>query len=307
MAVPFRQMQRVLKYLSTHLDGDVSLETLAARAGLSRFHLHRVFANTIGETPAILAGRLRLGRAAVLLLTTRQSVLDVALSCGFQSHETFCRAFQRRFAMSPRDYRKRGFAQSIDRAQAKTHALIVDQTAACLKLYHLQQQKSELEKTGMTYSITRKDIASQPVLVVRRRVKRSDIAATIGEALPHVFAYAQQHGIALAGLPFTRYLEMGPGLITMESGMRIAAGEARTSKSGDAGVMAEILPGGPVATVTHTGPYEGLPDAYAAIEEWIEAQGFVASASPWECYMTDPSEHPNPEDWKTEVFWPLRG
>jgi AraC family transcriptional regulator len=181
----------------------------------------------------------------------------------------------------------------------------VEQAAPCLKLYHLQQ-RSELEKTVMTYSVTRKDIAPQPVLVMRRRVKRSDIAATIGEVLPHVFAHAQHHGIALAGLPFTRYIEMGPGLITMEPGMRIASGDGRTSKSGGAGVVADTLPGGPVATTTHTGPYEGLPDAYAAIQEWIEEQGFVASGSPWECYITDPSEQPDPKDWKTEVLWPLR-
>ena len=63
----------------------------------------------------------------------------------------------------------------------------------------------------MPYSITKKELPPQPVLIVRRRVKRSEIAATIGEALPHIFVYAQQNGIALAGLPFTRYVEMGPG------------------------------------------------------------------------------------------------
>jgi hypothetical protein len=38
----------------------------------------------------------------------------------------------------------------------------------------------------MTYSIEKQELSPQPVLVVRRRVKRSEIAATIGEALPPV-------------------------------------------------------------------------------------------------------------------------
>ena len=51
----------------------------------------------------------------------------------------------------------------------------------------------------MAYTITKKKLLPQPVLLVRRRVKRSEIAATIGAVLPGVFQYAQQHGIAQQG------------------------------------------------------------------------------------------------------------
>ena len=153
----------------------------------------------------------------------------------------------------------------------------------------------------MSYSITKKELAPQPVLVVRRRVKRSDIAATIGEALPHIFVYAQQNGIALAGLPFTRYVEMGPGMITMEPGMRVTGQPG----SGQGEVVADTLPGGPAVTTVHAGPYDKLSDAYAAIEQWMEAEGLVAAGAPWECYLNDPSDYPDPKDWKTEVFWPV--
>ncbi len=153
----------------------------------------------------------------------------------------------------------------------------------------------------MTYSVTKKELAPQPVLIVRRRVKRSEIAATIGEALPHIFVYAQQNGIALAGLPFTRYVEMGPGLVTMEPGMRVTG----QLPSGDGQIIADTLPGGPAATTIHAGPYDKLSDAYAAIEQWMDAEGLVAAGAPWESYLNDPSDYPDPKDWKTEIFWPL--
>jgi len=314
MAVLFAEMQKVLAYVAAHLDGDVSLGALARRARLSRFHLHRLFSNAIGETPGQLTVRLRLGRAAVLLLTTDDSVLDVALSSGFRNHETFCRAFQRRFGMTPRAYRKRGFAQSLNTSQVRDHVVFTNQVVACLGLYHIQQE-SKIEENHMTYSVTKKELTPQPVLVLRRRVKRSEIAATIAEALPHVFRYAEQRGIALAGLPFTRYVEVGPGLITMEPGMRIAtSGEGAKAvttgpapaASGEAGMRTDTLPGGPVAITTHIGPYEHLPDAYGSIQQWIEDQGLVSAGAPWECYITDPGEHPDPKDWKTDVFWPLK-
>src|SRR5579871_3975020 len=118
MATEFAVMQNLLSYVAANLDGEVSLATLAARAGVSPYHLHRVFSRSLRETPKQFAFRLRLGRAAVLLLTTRNSVLDVALSCGFQSHEVFCRAFRRRFHMTPRAYRERGFAQKLSASEA---------------------------------------------------------------------------------------------------------------------------------------------------------------------------------------------
>ena len=89
----FRKMQPVLGYAAAHLDEDVSLAALARQAKLSAFHLQRIFSATVGETPKQLTLRLRLGRAAVMLLASSDSILDVALSCGFQSHEVFIRGF----------------------------------------------------------------------------------------------------------------------------------------------------------------------------------------------------------------------
>jgi AraC family transcriptional regulator len=295
-----RAAQPALKFAAAHLDEDVPLAALAERARLSPFHLHRVFSATAGETPKQFTLRLRLGRAAAMLLTRDDSVLDIALSCGFHSHEAFSRAFRRRFGRTPTAYRKRGFASNVDRAQAKTHAEMVHAVGPCIGLFHISEDRRSRENE-MAYSITKKELAPQPVLIVRRRVKRSEIAAAIGEALPGIFVYAQQHGIALAGLPFTRYVEMGPGLITMEPGMRVVS----PGPAGHGEIVADTLPGGLVATTVHAGPYDKLPDAYAAIEQWMEAEGLVAAGPPWESYLNDPSDFPDPKDWKTEVFWPV--
>lgn len=295
-----RGLQPILAFAAAHLDEDVSLRTLAEQAGLSTFHLHRVFRTAAGETPKQYTLRLRLGRAAVMLLTGEQSVLDIALACGFRSHEVFSRAFRNHFGMTPTAYRKRGFATNVDLSQARKHAEIVSTVGPCIRLFHTGENRRSTENE-MAYSITKKELAPQPVLIVRRRVKRSEIAANIGEALPHIFVHAQQNGIALAGLPFTRYVEMGPGLITMEPGMRVTSPGA----AGQGEVIADTLPGGPAVTTIHAGRYDKLSEAYAAIEEWMEREGLVAAGAPWESYLNDPSDFPDPKDWKTEVIWPV--
>jgi effector-binding domain-containing protein len=135
----------------------------------------------------------------------------------------------------------------------------------------------------MEYKITRKEFAAQPVLVVRRRVRRAEIAATIGAALPKVFLHTQERGLAIAGYPITRYLETSVGLVTFETGMRVTARSGDwTAADGQGEVLAETLPGGTAAATIRFGPYDQLQDAYAAVEEWIAANGFRENGAPWE-------------------------
>ncbi len=59
------------------------------------------------------------------------------------------------------------------------------------------------------------------------------------------------------------------------------------------------------STTTHSGPYDKLSEAHAAVQQWIDAEGLTAAGAPWEIYTTDPADFPDPKDWKTEVFWPV--
>ncbi len=273
-----------------HADQTAALADLARGANQSKFHFHRRLRAALGETPKQFVLRLRLDRAAEALVSSKQTILEVALSAGFESHETFCRAFRKRFGMSPSGYRKQGRPQP--------HAL---RFAACFGLYHLDQRTPV-----MNYTITQEDRAAQPVLVIRRKVKRADIAATIGQELPKVFLHAQRRAIPVGGFPITRYPEISFGTITLETGMRVTpAPEKWDAGHGEGEVLAETLPAGPTAVTVHTGPYELLHQAYAALEEWMAANGFKPRGAPWEAYLNDPGDHPDPKDWKTEVCWPV--
>src|SRR5580692_7057489 len=128
---PLKRIQPVLAFAAEHRDEDLSLAALAARSGFSPFHLHRLFSAAAGETPKQYTLRLRLERAALLLLQSERSVLNVALSCGFRSHEAFCRAFRRHFRTRPGAYRSRGLA-----GNAEKHATLVTSVGPCIQLFH---------------------------------------------------------------------------------------------------------------------------------------------------------------------------
>jgi transcriptional regulator GlxA family with amidase domain len=88
----------LLAHIQAHLDEDLSLDVLSLKAPLSPAHFQRTFQALVGETPKNYVARLR-------LLIHDVTLLDITLDCGFQNHETFTRAFRRRFGMPHSSYR----------------------------------------------------------------------------------------------------------------------------------------------------------------------------------------------------------
>jgi AraC-like DNA-binding protein len=95
-------------------DHDVTGEALAARLYLSRFHLDRIVSSVAGEPPSRFRRRILLERAAYRLLTTRRSILDIAVEAGYGSHEAFTRAFTRAYGVGPSTWRGRPTRIQID-------------------------------------------------------------------------------------------------------------------------------------------------------------------------------------------------
>jgi AraC family transcriptional regulator len=106
--IPTPSLERMIPLLvrmQRDLDQDLNLEALAERFGYSAFHFHRLFRETVGETPRRYVERLRLEKAAYKLQISAESILDISLATGFRNHETFARAFRRHFGGTPNRYR----------------------------------------------------------------------------------------------------------------------------------------------------------------------------------------------------------
>lgn len=95
-------------WAADNLTMDLSVPALAARAGMSERSFRRHYRAAVGITPAEVVERLRVEAAQRMLTEApRLPVKRVAMSCGFGSEETMRRAFIRRLATSPYDYRAR--------------------------------------------------------------------------------------------------------------------------------------------------------------------------------------------------------
>ena len=97
------------QWIAANLHADLSVDALAARAGMSARHFARVYRAKTGVTPAKAVARLRLEAARRQLETAQTRVGTVAHESGFGDADRLRRAFQRHLGVSPRAYRT-GFA-----------------------------------------------------------------------------------------------------------------------------------------------------------------------------------------------------
>lgn len=84
---------------------NMSLNEIASRVGVSRFHLNRIFKERTGYTPRIYLERIRVKKAKELLLTTVFNSTEIGYQTGYQSVSSFYNAFKRNTGFSPSQFR----------------------------------------------------------------------------------------------------------------------------------------------------------------------------------------------------------
>lgn len=105
-SLPGYKLRQITDWMSEHAAEDFDLERLAAQAGLSKFHFHRLFKSATGVSPSLYQTNLRMSEARRLLRETKMSVVDVALEVGYGNPSHFARLFRRETGLSPSDYRR---------------------------------------------------------------------------------------------------------------------------------------------------------------------------------------------------------
>ncbi len=258
---------RVLAHIVAHLDDELSLEELARIASFSPYHFHRVFKAMVGETVKAHVRRLRLQRAAVSLIRTPRPITEVAFDAGYETHESFTRAFRARFDTSPSSFRECHYA-------------------------------------GVTTMDVRIE-NREPLRVAYVRIigPYSDV----GPLFQKLFMLAGPKGLLKAGAAIIS-MGLDEPEVTPAAELRldacISCGDDTTAEGE---LKVKTIAGGPYAVYTHTGPYEQLPDVYAALYGgWLPQSGREprAGAAPFDVYENNPMDT-KPADLRTTVFLPL--
>ncbi len=271
------RLLRVLDYIYTNPAGDLSLDTLADVAAMSRFHWHRVFRAMTGETCAQAVRRVRLHRAAVMLVQSDRSLKAIAAEVGYPSLSSFSRAFQAAHGLTPGAFRTRG--------------------------EHLPPLLISERGEYPVYPI---EINEQPARRLAS-ISHKGLYPGIGKAFESLSAVFTSrnlwpHARGMVGVYFD-----DPEAVAAEE-LRSLAGVVIDDALTVTDPLEEThLPGGRYAVMHYKGPYSGLAGAYKHMYGvWLPQSGEeLGDHPPIEVYLNGPQDTA-PDDLLTDICISLK-
>ena len=96
----------VISYIEAHLNEKLDLDTVANAVCYSKYHLHRMFTDTVGITLHDYIQRRQLTEAAKLLVFSQKPMIEIALIAGYESQQAFTSVFKAMYKQTPLEYRQ---------------------------------------------------------------------------------------------------------------------------------------------------------------------------------------------------------
>lgn len=134
----------------------------------------------------------------------------------------------------------------------------------------------------------------------------SNISQVMGQQFGSITKFMQENNIAFNGMPFTIYHDMNMeyGTVIMSNGMPVIE---KIVITGDSDILCDYLPKMTVLKATLKGDYTNLGKAWEITMKHLAENGIEQSdQKPFEIYTTDPGDFPNPADWITEIYIPIK-
>lgn len=103
----YLRLEKAIDFVESNLDKKFTLSSVSKNAFSSLSHFHRIFYFMTGLTIKEYIRRRRLSNAGIQLVTTKRSVIDIALEAQFESPESFNKAFKKLFELSPKEFRNK--------------------------------------------------------------------------------------------------------------------------------------------------------------------------------------------------------
>jgi AraC family transcriptional regulator len=160
------RINKTFDYIELNLEKPMTLEELATVANFSKFHFSRIFQSIVGETPFQFILRIRIEKAATLILTNKkESISEIAYKCGFSDISIFSRNFKNYFQVSASQYR----AKKSNKSNLSQHERNIHQTEEKPSLYFCPEIKTIKWRTNMKLnkSVEVKELPKMTVAYIR--------------------------------------------------------------------------------------------------------------------------------------------
>ncbi|HLO60136.1 MAG TPA: GyrI-like domain-containing protein [Bacteroidales bacterium] len=291
------RINKVIDYIEEHIDEELSLEILSSVASFSPFHFHRIFAAFVGETLYDFIKRLRIEKAASLLINDPDiPVSEVAVICGFNSTSVFCRNFKDRFRISAGEFRKSWSKDSKNRQSLSKNSKLSEMTMDYVC-------ENNLNISTMKDNFQIKDMPAMDVLYCRHTGRFDQI----GQAYEKLFRWAGPRG--LLQFPETKgltYYHDDPKVTDAEKIRQSACitvkGDVKTE--GEIGKMK--IPGGKYVVGEFEIFTHEFQQAWDSTCVWLSQSGYQpADACPYELYHNNGELDPQ-KKFRVDICIPVK-
>ncbi|MBU0570267.1 AraC family transcriptional regulator [Patescibacteria group bacterium] len=282
-----RAINSVIDYIEENISEELKLDKLAEVADFSVYHFHRIFQAYMNEPLGSFVKRIRLEKAAVLLINhPSRSVTDIAMDVGYWSSQAFARAFRDRFKMSSSEYRDSKNSYMDDKK---------GNDKLSLSGYHASDDDNSERRWKKNMNIDIKDLPEMTLAYIRNVGPYAEDSELFSSLFGKVRKWAEPKG--LLGRQGTYFIAVYHDCleITGEEKRRISVGitvPEGTKGSGKINTMK--IPAGKYAIahlVIDQGEYQESWDKVYC--EWLPESGYEPDDRPcFEIYLNDPKTHP---------------
>lgn len=240
------RFRKVLAYIDAHLDEALSVAQLSDVAACSKYHFHRGFSRRHGIGVHRYVTLVRLKRAAFrLAFRDWDRVIDIALECGYDSHEAFSRAFKRAVGKTPSAFRRQPSWEPFVALRA-------------LRIEHMPHD----DMSG------RVQIVDFEATSVAAYEHRGD-PRRIDESVRRFIEWRRQTGLTpRVSATFNIHYDHPERTPPARYRMDICAGTTRAVATNAYGVVGKLIPGGRCARLRHVGSDDTIP----GILDWLYNQ-----------------------------------
>jgi AraC family transcriptional regulator len=251
-----KRFQKVLDFVETHLEDELTVDRLSDVAAFSKYHFHRQFSAIFGVGVHKYVQLLRLKRASYeLAFRESRRVIDVAMESGYESHEAFSRAFKKSFGQTPSEFRDQPDWESW-------HAAYRPLTE--LRSQHMKPEFEVRDVRIIDFPETRVatlEYAGDPRL--------------LGDAIRRFIAWRKANDLGAKTSATYNVLHNDPYQVPPEEyRVDLCAATPRPVPPNDAGVVERKIPGGRCATLRLVGSDDGLGAALLYLyRTWLPESG----------------------------------
>ncbi len=240
------RIDKVIDFIGEHLDDELSLDQLSGIACFSKYHFHRLFTAYTGLSLQQYIRWLRLKRAAHQLIVDKESpIINIAINAGFESHESFTRAFKQVCGVNPSDFRLKSSWQAwekppycLPKLREKSMNVVIKSLSE--RRLAVVEHRGDPKKLGESVNKLIQWAKSQPM----------NLKPLPGEA----FGFAYDDPKTTAAEDFRYDLA-----ITVPKGLKV-----------DGELVEKQLPAGRYAVVMHKGSRDTIADTvYALYRDWL--------------------------------------